>query len=62
MKEKAIIREQKQGYNTHYKLIIKKSVKDVKAKSMKSCNVRTHACAYASTRVDGHARRAKVST
>ena len=36
MKEKAIIREQKQGYNTHYKLIIKKSVKDVKAKSMKS--------------------------
>ena len=36
MKEKAIIREQKQGYNTHYELIIKKSVKDVKAKSMKS--------------------------
>ena len=36
MKEKTIIREQKQGYNTHYELIIKTSVKDVKAKSMKS--------------------------
>jgi len=36
IKEKAIIREKKQGYNTHYELIIKKSVKDVKAKSMKS--------------------------
>lgn len=36
MKEKAIIRKQKQGYNTHYELVIKKSVKVVKAKSMKS--------------------------